>query len=40
MKAFLNEQGKEIEGNYRMETARDIFKKIRAIREHFMQRWG
>ena len=40
MKAFLNEQGKEIEGNNRMETTRDIFKKIRAIKGTFHAKMG
>ena len=30
-KAFLNEQGKEIGGNYRMGKKRDLFKKIEDI---------
>ena len=33
-KAFLSDQGKEIEENYRMGKARDLFKKIRHIKEH------
>ena len=37
-KASLNEQCKEIEENNRMEKTRDLFKKIRYTREHFMQR--
>ena len=37
-KVFLNEQCKEIEENNRMEKTRDLFKKIRYTREHFMQR--
>ena len=37
-KAFLNDQCKEIEGNNRMGKTRDLFKKIRDTREHFMQR--
>ena len=37
-KAFLSNQCKEIEENNRMGKARDLFKKIRAPREHFMQR--
>ena len=39
-KAFLNQQCKEIEENSRMEKTRDLFKKIRDTREHFMQRWA
>ena len=39
-KAFLSHQCKEIEQNNRMGKTRDLFKKIRDIREHFMQRWA
>ena len=39
-KAFLNDQSKEIEENNRMGKTRDLFKKIRDTREHFMQRWA
>ena len=39
-KAFLNNQCKEIEENNRMGKTRDLFKKIRDTREHFMQRWA
>ena len=39
-KAFLSEQCKEIEENNRMGKTRGLFKKIRNIREHFMQRWA
>ena len=39
-KAFLSDQCKEIEENSRMGKTRDLFKKIRATREHFMQRWA
>ena len=39
-KAFLGDQCKEIEENYRMGKTRDLFKKIRAPREHFVQRWA
>ena len=39
-KAFLRDQYKEIEGNNRMGKARDLFKKIRDTKEHFMQRWA
>ena len=38
-KAFLSDQCKEIEEN-RMGKTRDLFKKIRDIKEHFMQRWA
>ena len=37
-KAFFSDQCKEIEENNRMGKTRDLFKKIRAPREHFMQR--
>ena len=37
-KAFLSDQCKEIEENNRMRKMRDLFKKIRDINEHFMQR--
>ena len=40
MKAFLSDQCKEIEQNNRMGNTRDLFKKIRDNREHFMQRWA
>ena len=36
-KAFLSDQYKEIEENNRMGKTRDLFKKIRILREHFMQ---
>ena len=39
-KAFLSDQCKEIEENNRMGKSRDLFKKIREPREHFMQRWA
>ena len=39
-KAFLSDQCKEIEENNRMEQTRDLFKKIRIPRGHFMQRWA
>ena len=39
-KAFLSNQCKEIEENNRMGKTRDLFKKIRDTREHFMQRWA
>ena len=35
-KAFLSDQCKEIEENNRMGMTRDLFKKIRDIKEHFM----
>ena len=38
-KAFLSDQCREIEENNRMGKTRDLFKKIRGTREHFMQRW-
>ena len=38
-KAFLSDQCKEIEEKNRMGKTRDLFKKIRDTREHFMQRW-
>ena len=31
---------KEIEENNRIGKTRDLFKKIRDTREHFMQRWA
>ena len=39
-KAFLSDQCKEIEGNNRMGKTRDLFKKIRDTKKHFMQRWA
>ena len=39
-KAFLSDQGKEIEENNRMGNIRDLFKKIEIPREHSMQRWA
>ena len=36
-KDFLSDQCKEIEENNRMEKTRDLFKKIRDIKEHFTQ---
>ena len=39
-KAFLSDQYKEIEENNRMGKTRDLFKKIRDTREHFMQKWA
>ena len=37
-KAFFSYQCKEIEENNRMGKTRDLFKKIRDTKEHFMQR--
>ena len=39
-KAFLSDQCKEIEENNRMGKTRELFKKIRDTKEHFMQRWA
>ena len=39
-KAFFSNQCKEIEENNRMGETRDLFKKIRDTKEHFMQRWA
>jgi len=39
-KAFLSDQCKEIEENNRMGKTRDLFKKTRDTREHFMQIWA
>ena len=39
-KAYLSDQCKEIEENNRMGKTRDLFKKIRIPRGHFMQRWA
>ena len=39
-KDFFSNQCKEIEENNRMGKTRDLFKKIRDSREHFMQRWA
>ena len=38
-RAFLSDQGKEIEENNRMEKTRDLFRKIRDATEHLMERW-
>ena len=38
--AFFSDQCKEIEQNNRMGKTRDLFKKIREQKEHFMQRWA
>ena len=39
-KVFLSNQCKEIEENNRMGNTRDLSKKIRDTKEHFMQRWA
>ena len=39
-KAFFSNQCKKIEENNRIGKTRDLFKKIRDKREHFMQRWA
>ena len=39
-KASLRDQCKEIEENNRMGKTRDLFKKIKIPREHFMKRWA
>ena len=39
-KAFLSDQCKQIEENNGMGKTRDLFKKIRDTKEHFMQRWA
>ena len=39
-KAFLSDQFKEIEGNYRMGKTRDLFKKIRDNKETFHAKMG
>ena len=39
-KAFLSNQCKQIEENNIMEKTRDLFKKIRDTKGHFMQRWA
>ena len=39
-KAFLSDQCKEIEDDDRMGKTRDLFKKIRDTKEHFMQSWA
>ena len=38
-KAVLKDQCKEIEEKNRMGKTRDLFKKMRDPREHFIQRW-
>ena len=39
-KAFFSNQSKEIEENNRMGKTRDLFKKIRDTKEHFIQKWA
>ena len=39
-KDFFSDQCKEIEENNRMGKTRDLFKKIRDTKEHFMQKWA
>ena len=39
-KPFLSEPGKEIEGKVRMGKTRDLFKKIRDIKETFHAKMG
>ena len=39
-KAFLSDKCKEIEENNRVGKTRDLFKKIKIAREHFMQKWA
>ena len=39
-KSLLSGQCKEIEENNRMGKTRDLFKKIKIQREHFIQRWA
>ena len=39
-KPFFSDECKEIEENNRMGKTRDLFKKMRDTKEHFMQRWG
>ena len=39
-KAFHSDQCKEIEEKNRMGKTRDLFKKFRDTREHFMKRWA
>ena len=38
-KAFLNDQCKEIDKSNRMGKTRNLFRKIRDTKGHFMQRW-
>ena len=39
-KAFVNDQCKEIEENYRMGKTRNLFKKIKDTKGTFNQRWA
>ena len=39
-KAFLSDQCKEIKENNKIGKTRDLVKKIRDTKEHFMQRWA
>ena len=39
-KAFLSDQCKEMEGNYRMGKTRDLFKRIRGIKGTFHAKMG
>ena len=39
-KDFLSDQCKEVEENNRMGKTRDLLKKIRDTKEHFVQRWA
>ena len=39
-KAFFSDQRKETEDNNRMGKTRDLVKKIRDTKVHFMQRWA
>ena len=39
-KAFLSDHCKEIEENNRMRKTRNLFKKIRDTREHFIKKMG
>ena len=38
-KDFFNDQCKEIKEKNKMGKTRDLFKKIRYTRKHFMQKW-
>ena len=40
MRAFLSNQGKEIEENKRMGKTKDLFKKIRDIKGTFHEKMG
>ena len=39
-KAFLSDQSKEAKENNKMGKTRDLAKKMRDTKEHFMQRWA